>query len=147
MAGESDGTRGGQRKKKTTGAVDSCPQSWQLLRRATESEGKSRRCGGKAWTRGAQPGSGGLRRVNPLRLPGKGESTTGVLGVESSSPAARIFTGQDLSDGHGARIATTGNQRRRATGDEQKGGGTVIFFSLEFTVPWRNQPDELTEQV
>jgi hypothetical protein len=55
---------------------------------------------------------------------------------------------RDLSDGHGARIATTGNQRRRATGDEQKGGGeTVIFFSLEFTVPWRNQQDELTEQV
>ena len=144
MAGESDGTRGGQRKKKTTGAVDSCPQSWQLHRRATESEGKSRRCGGKAWTRGAQPGSGSHRRGNPLRLPGKGESTTGVLGVESSSPAARIFTGRDLSDGHGARITATGNQQRRATGDEQKGGETVIFFSLEFTVPWNAPSGFLT---
>jgi hypothetical protein len=133
--------------EKTTGTVDSCPQSWQLLRRATESEGKSRRCGGKREPRGARQGGGGLRRVNPLRLPGKGESTTGVLGVESSSPAVRIFTGRNLSDGHGARITATGNQRRRATGDEQKGGEIVIFFSLEFTVPWRIQPDELTEQV
>jgi hypothetical protein len=48
--------------EKTTGAVDSCPQSWQLLRRATESEGKSRRCGGKREPCGAWPGGGGHRR-------------------------------------------------------------------------------------
>jgi hypothetical protein len=112
--------------EKTTGAVDSCPQSWQLLRRATESEGKSRRCDGKREPRGARQGGGGLRRVNPLRLPGKGESTTGVLGVESSSPAVRIFTGRNLSDGHSARITTTDNQRRRATGDEQGMGSFLV---------------------
>jgi hypothetical protein len=98
--------------------------AWQSPRRRWDSLKVSRRCGGKAKPRGAWPGGGGHRRVNPLRLPGKGGSTTGVIGVESSSPAARIFTGRDLSDGHGARITATGNQRRRATGDEQRRGGS-----------------------
>jgi hypothetical protein len=64
----------------------------------------------------------------------RGGSTMGVIGVESSSPAARIFTGRDLSDGHGARITATGNQRRRATGDEQKGGFQDLL-QLTGTVP------------
>jgi hypothetical protein len=33
--------------EKNTGAVNSCPATWQLFRRSTGSEGKSRRCGGK----------------------------------------------------------------------------------------------------
>jgi hypothetical protein len=33
--------------KKKAGAVNSCPVAWQLFRRSTGSEGKSRRCGGK----------------------------------------------------------------------------------------------------
>jgi hypothetical protein len=55
--------------------------------------------------------------------------------VEFSSPAARIFTGRDLSDGHGARITATDNQRRRATGDEQRGGGFQDLLQLTGTVP------------
>jgi hypothetical protein len=55
--------------------------------------------------------------------------------VESSSPAARIFTARDISDGHGARITATGDQRRQATGDEQKGGGFQDLLQLTGTVP------------
>jgi hypothetical protein len=76
---------------KTTGAVDSCPQSWQLLRRATESEGKSQRCGGKREPRGARQGGGGLRRVNPLRLPGKGGKYDG-----STRSGVQLTDGEDF---------------------------------------------------
>jgi hypothetical protein len=41
--------------------------------------------------------------------------------MESSSPAAMIFTGLDLSDGHGARITASSDQRRRTTGGELGG--------------------------
>jgi hypothetical protein len=54
---------------------------------------------------------------------GKAEEAVGVV---SSSPAVRIFTELCLSDGHDARITTSGAQRRWTTGDEQR---DRIFFS------------------
>jgi hypothetical protein len=69
----------------------------------------------------------------------RGGSTTGVLGVESSSPTVRIFTGRNLSDGHGDRQSTATGHRRRARDG--------IFFSLTLTVPWRLISVNLTEQI
>jgi hypothetical protein len=40
--GISVGTRGGRRRKKSTGAVAWCPAPWQLLRRSTGSKSESR---------------------------------------------------------------------------------------------------------
>ena len=53
-----------------------------------------------------------------------------AVGVASSSPAVKIFTGRYLSDGHGARITASGNQRRRATGSEGSRAGSLIWFRL-----------------
>jgi hypothetical protein len=53
--------------------------------------------------------------------------------MASSSPAAGIFTELRLSDGHGARITASGNQRRRATGGEDSRAATL---SDSVTVPW-----------
>jgi hypothetical protein len=53
--------------------------------------------------------------------------------VASSSPAAKIFTERNLSDGHDARISATGNQRRRPPATST--GGDLFQFNR--TVPWR----------
>jgi hypothetical protein len=83
-----------------------------------DGEGGSRRRGVKAEPRGGQ-----RRRLDdgePLnpRAVSKGKELR-LAGVASSSPAARIFTGLCLSDGHGARITASHNQWRWATGVEQ----------------------------
>ena len=56
----------------------------------------------------------------------------GVTGVASSSPTARIFTGLCLSDGHGAQITASNDQRQQATSDEQgvESGSSVVKHLL-----------------
>jgi hypothetical protein len=62
----------------------------------------------------------GLTAVSPF-IHGRWARGKGLrlAGVASSSPAARILTGLCLSDGHGARITASNDQRRQATNDEQ----------------------------
>jgi hypothetical protein len=137
--------------EKTTGAVDSCPQSWQLLRRATESEvshgGAVESASHAAHDREAAV-SGELIRFS-CRARGK-------VRRESSewSPAHRR---RGFLPGGTYPMATAHESQRPAiNGDgppatSEKGGKTVIFFSLEFTVPW-NAPSgflrgEFTEPI
>jgi hypothetical protein len=89
-------TRGGRRWKKALAHVNPWLTAWQSPRRRWDSLKVSRRCGGKAMPRGAWPGGGGHRRVNPLSRKEE-ERATGVTGVISSSPSARIFYRVSLS--------------------------------------------------
>jgi hypothetical protein len=83
-------TRGGRRERRTLAQVNSWQTEWQSPRRRWDSLKVSRWCGGKAKPHGTSPGGGGHRRVNPLSRK-EGERATGVTGVISSSPSARIF--------------------------------------------------------
>jgi hypothetical protein len=83
-------TRGGRRERRTLAQVNSWQTAWQSPRRRWDNLKVSRWCGGKAKPRGTWPGGGGHRRVNPLSRK-EGERATGVTGVISSSPSARIF--------------------------------------------------------
>jgi hypothetical protein len=58
VAGNFNGGARRSEEEEGTGAAAGCPVPWQLLRRATESEGKLRRCGGKVQTRSARPSDG-----------------------------------------------------------------------------------------
>jgi hypothetical protein len=82
--------------ERKVGAVNSCPPPWQPPRRRWDGYRESWRRGGKAWTRGAQPGSGVHRRFyRPSRK--EEEGATGITGVLSSSPSAKIFYRVPLS--------------------------------------------------
>jgi hypothetical protein len=82
--------------ERNVGAVNSCPPPWQPPRRRWDGYRESWRRGGKAWTRGAQPGSGVHRRFyRPSRK--EEEGATGITGVLSSSLSARIFYRVPLS--------------------------------------------------
>jgi hypothetical protein len=77
--------------KRNVGAVNSCLPPWQPPRRRWDGYRESWRRGGKAWTRGTQPGSGVHQRFyRPSRK--EEEGAPGITGVLSSSPLARIFT-------------------------------------------------------
>jgi hypothetical protein len=89
-------TRGGRRERRTLAQVNSWQTAWQSPRRRWDSLKVSRWCGGKAKPRSTWPGGGGHRRVNPLSRK-EGERATGVTGVISSSPSARIFYRVPLS--------------------------------------------------
>jgi hypothetical protein len=88
-------TRGGQRKKKFTGAAAACPMPWELLRRSAGSEGKSRRYGGKAKPRGTRPrGCGSPAKLSAVAVAtwygGRTYLVTGVIhgGDISGTPSA-----------------------------------------------------------
>jgi hypothetical protein len=72
-------------------AVNSCPPPWQPPRRRWDGYRESWRRGGKVWTRGTQPGSGGHRRAHPFQPWGGKERHGEVTGVISSSPSTKIF--------------------------------------------------------
>jgi hypothetical protein len=83
-------TRGGQRERRTLAQVNPWLTAWQSPRRRWDSLKVSRRCGGKAKPRGAWPGGGGHRRVNPLSRK-EGERATG-----SHRSDLQLTVGEDL---------------------------------------------------
>jgi hypothetical protein len=91
VAANLDETRGGRRRRRSTGCVSSWPTAWQAHRRRWDNLKVSRWCGGKAKPRGAWPGGGGHRRGNPLGRK-EGERATGVTGEIASARAVKIFS-------------------------------------------------------
>jgi hypothetical protein len=114
-------TRGGRRWKKALAHVNPWLTAWQSPRRRWDSLKVSRRCGGKAKPHGAWPGGGGHRRVNPLRLPGKGGKYDG-----SHRSGVQLTGGEDFyraglirwprRTNHSDRQSTTTGHQRRAKG-------------------------------
>jgi hypothetical protein len=115
------------------GAVNMCLEAWRLLRRATESEGKARWCGGKREPRGAWPEDGGRRRVNPLSRK-EGESHGDVTGVTSSSQSARGFYRTTLST-HPEHESNSGGVNH---GEGRRRWDSSVAADLIWlaTVPW-----------
>jgi hypothetical protein len=127
-------TCGGRRWKKALAHVNSWLTAWQSPRRRWDNLKVSRRCGGKAKPRGAWPVGGGHRRVNPLRLPGKGE-----VRRESSewSPAHRR---RGFLPGGTYPMATAHESQRPAINGDgppaaRKRGGFQDLLQLTDTVP------------
>jgi hypothetical protein len=77
-------------EEKVTGAVAGWLAPWQLLWRATESRKGSRRHSRNTRVRGTRARGGGSP-ASVSALAAEQGGTTGVIGVESSSPAAKIF--------------------------------------------------------
>jgi hypothetical protein len=119
-------TRGSRRWKKALAPVNPWLTAWQPPRRRWDGPTESRRHSGKAKPPAHSREAAVIGELIRFGRRARG-GTTGVIGMESSSPPARIFTGMDLSDGHGARITASSDQRRRTTGDEL--GGFEIFCS------------------
>jgi hypothetical protein len=115
--------------EKNVGAVNTYLSRWQAHRRWWDCSRESRWCNGAVRTRGGQRrGHVGGEQLYPRRWARGGVPR--LAGMASSSPAAGIFTELCLSDGHGARITASGNQRRRATGGEGSRAGILIWFRL-----------------
>jgi hypothetical protein len=126
-------THDGRRNKSSLVRASACPQSWRAHRRRWDCSRESRRRGVKAEPRGGH--GDGTMAVSPFihRRWARG-GVPRLAGVASSSPAARIFTGLCLSDGHGACITASDNQRRRATGDEQGWDRDLLQFNIYCTM-------------
>jgi hypothetical protein len=99
--------------KRNVGAVNSCLPPWQPPRRRWDGYRESWRRGGKAWTRGTQPGSGVHQRFyRPSRK--EEEGAPGITGVLSSSPLARIFYRVSISAHPEHKLGRQRHESRRS---------------------------------
>ena len=131
--------------ERNVGAVNSCPPPWQPPRRRWDGYRESWRRGGKAWTRGAQPGSGGHRRVNLLSRK-EVERATGVTGVIASSPTAKIFYRVPLS-AHPEH--KSGRQRHESWRNWSSAVGLLasLSVSVEHCTMVNTNSERLTEHI